>query len=69
MEINANSFYAHKNIRPLSTKEQSDYLPLTPLTPQNTMKYGKLLTVLALAGLLPLCHPPLRGLNVRDVVG
>lgn len=55
MEINANSFYAHKNIRPLSTKEQSDYLPLTPLTPQNTMKYGKLLTVLALAGLLPLC--------------
>lgn len=55
MEINANSFYAHKNIRPLSTKEQSDYLPLTPLTPQNTMKYGKLLIVLALAGLLPLC--------------
>lgn len=55
MEINANSFYAHKNIRPLSTKEQSDYLPLTPLTLQNTMKYGKLLTVLALAGLLPLC--------------
>ena len=55
MEINANSFYAHKNIRPLSTKEQSDYLPLTPLTPQNTMKYGKLLIALALAGLLPLC--------------